>query len=340
MFIDQVTLIFTAGQGGNGSVSWARRKYVPKGGPSGGNGGDGGSIILRADDQINSLEKLADIKEYRAEVGSSGGKEKSTGKTGIDLTVFVPCGVAVKDADSGELIADLIENEEEIVICQGGRGGRGNATFKSSTRRAPYLSTEGAKGESRRIYLELKSIADLGLVGMPNAGKSSLLNALTGANAEIGAYPFTTKFPNLGAIELPDHQRLIIADIPGIGMDAHKNRGLGLRFLRHIERTRSLIFVLDASGQEGRSPVEDYKLLNDELGFYSQALLELPRLIVLNKIDVTGGIDLIKEFKQSDIADQVPVLEISAKHKKGLAELKETIIAMRAQLQTRVFHKE
>lgn len=320
MFADQVTLIFSAGKGGNGSVSWARRKYEPKGGPSGGNGGNGGSIILRADSQINSLEKLADIKEFKAESGAPGGSEKSTGRTGSDLIISVPRGITVRDAQTGEFISDLTDQNEELIICFGGRGGRGNATFKSSTRRTPYLCTSGTEGESRRLHLELKSIADIGLIGMPSAGKSSLLNALTDAKAEIGAYPFTTKMPNLGTIALPGHQTRIIADIPGIGLDAHKNRGLGLLFLRHIERTRALIFVLDAAGSEGRTPLQDYLMLLNELKHYRCELLDRPRLIALNKIDLAQAEDFTAEFRKA-IGSSIAIAEISTLQGFGLASL-------------------
>lgn len=320
MFVDQVTLLFSAGKGGNGAIAWARRKYEPKGGPSGGNGGDGGSIILRADSQINSLEKLADIKECKATPGSPGKKERSTGPTGDDLIIAVPQGIVAKDQETGEIIADLVEDRQEVMICSGGRGGRGNATFKSSTRRAPYLSTEGLEGQRRQVHLELKSIADIGLVGMPNAGKSSLLTALTKAKAEIGAYPFTTKLPNLGTLDLADFQKLIIADIPGIGIDAHKNRGLGLTFLRHIERTKALVFVLDAGGSEGRTPLEDYRVLVQELRHYRAQLLDLPSLIALNKIDLPQAEDFVREFC-SQVHSLGEIVEISTLKGLGLEKL-------------------
>ncbi len=320
MFADQVTLIFSAGKGGNGSVSWARRKYEPKGGPSGGNGGNGGSIILRADSQINSLEKLSDVKEFKAECGAPGGSEKSTGRTGSDLIISVPRGITVRDPQTGKFVSDLTAENEELIICSGGRGGRGNATFKSSTRRAPYLSTSGTEGESRRLHLELKSIADIGLIGMPSSGKSSLLNALTDAKAEIGAYPFTTKMPNLGTVALSGHQTRIIADIPGIGLNAHKNWGLGLLFLRHIERTSALIFVLDAAGSEGRTPLQDYQVLLNELKHYRSELLDRPRLIALNKVDLVQAGDFIAEFRK-EIGTSEAIAEISTSHRVGLNSL-------------------
>ena len=254
MFIDRVTIELAAGKGGNGVVAWRREKYIPKGGPCGGNGGKGGSIILQADTQVFSLDWFRNRRILKAENGQAGGSNNRQGKNGKDLVLKVPCGTLVKDMTTGEILHDFTADKEEFVLCRGGKGGKGNDCFKSPTNQAPNYCTEGTEGGQVKVELELKLIADVGLVGFPNAGKSTLISALADVKVKIAPYPFTTLQPNLGFIQCEDYSRIYIADIPGIIEGAHQNRGLGFEFLRHIERTRLLLFVLDASGIDGRNP--------------------------------------------------------------------------------------
>ena len=297
MFTDQTKLRLVSGKGGNGVVAWRREKYIPKGGPTGGNGGQGGSVILRADEGAFSLEEYRYRKLLRAENGQAGGPERRRGRNGRDLLVKLPCGTLVKDAKTGEVLFDLTEQGQEVVLCEGGRGGRGNATFKTPTNRAPNRCTPGREGQEREIEFKLKLIADVGLVGFPNAGKSTFINAATQVPVKIAPYPFTTLRPNLGYIRYNDYSRLLLADIPGIIEGAHANRGLGFEFLKHIERTRALLFVLDASGIDGRTPSDDYEVLRKELQAYDPKLLERPFLVVLNKMDAKDAQLHIDEFR-------------------------------------------
>lgn len=284
MFIDTVTLTLIAGRGGNGLVSWRREKYIPKGGPSGGDGGKGGSIIIESDKDLYCLQHLRNYSSIKAKNGKPGGPNQCTGKSGEDKIIKVPVGTLIKDAKSNEILYDLTEDGSKIVLCTGGIGGRGNAYFKSPTNQAPYTATEGKSGETLDIALELKLIADVGFIGMPNAGKSTLITALTDVPVKIAPYPFTTMQPNI-AILYHEGVPIYLADIPGIIEDAHQDRGLGLSFLRHIERTSILIYVIDISGMEEREPWDDFTLLQKELRAYNPELLHKPSLIVLNKID-------------------------------------------------------
>lgn len=321
MFIDRVTLDLIAGRGGDGVIAWRREKYIPKGGPTGGNGGKGGSIILHADAQVFSLDYYRNRRILKAENGKPGGDNRRQGKSGKDLILKVPCGTLVKDAESGEVLKDLTEDGEEWIICKGGRGGIGNDFFKSPTNQAPYKCTPGKEGESINVEFELKLIADVGLVGFPNAGKSSLITALARVKVKVAAYPFTTLQPNLGYIELKDLSRIYIADIPGIIEGAHQNRGLGLEFLRHIERTKLLIYVLDASGIDGRSPLSDYEVLKKEIKAYNPELLKRPYLVALNKIDDEESIPRIEEFLDNTKIPKKRLFQISALTHEGLESL-------------------
>jgi len=296
MFTDRVIIQFSAGKGGNGIVAWRREKFIPKGGPSGGNGGRGGSIVLQADTEIHSLDWYRHRKLLKAENGADGGPNCRQGKTGQDLILKVPCGTLVKNARTGEILHDFTEHKEKWILCKGGRGGRGNDSFKTPTNRAPNNFTMGTEGEAAEIELELKLIADVGLVGFPNAGKSTLISTLAGLRVKVAAYPFTTLQPNLGFIELENYTRIYIADIPGIIEGASQNRGLGLEFLRHIERTKLLIFILDASGIDNRNPTDDFRVLREEIGAYNPELLERPYLVVLNKIDTEESVANIEVF--------------------------------------------
>lgn len=282
MFVDRIQIRATAGKGGNGVIAWRREKYLPKGGPYGGGGGFGGDVILEATEHLYSLEDFRAFSHIKAENGQGGGTARQQGRRGKSLTLKVPCGTRILDAKTDALIDDLTTPGQKYTLCHGGRGGRGNASFATARRRAPNICTEGKPGDSREVVLELKIIADIGLVGLPNAGKSSLLAALTDADPKIGAYPFTTLAPNLGEVVFDDYQRIRIADVPGIIHEASENRGLGLEFLRHIERTRGLVFVIDASDK----PKEALALLRRELKKYDKRLLDKPSLILLNKCDI------------------------------------------------------
>ncbi len=326
MFFDHVIIQLTAGKGGNGVVAWRREKYIPKGGPSGGNGGKGGSIILQADVQVPSLDWYRHRRLIKAENGAAGGSNLKQGRNGQDLIITVPCGTLVKNVKTGEVLHDFTVDKEQWVACRGGRGGRGNESFKSPTNRAPNTCTEGTEGEILEVELELKLIADIGLVGFPNAGKSTLISALAGLKVKIAPYPFTTLQPNLGFIQLDNYKRIYIADIPGIIEGAHKNKGLGFEFLRHIERTKVLIFMLDASGIDGRNPSDDYRVLRQEIKEYNPELLERPYLVVLNKIDDDESKQHIVDFKKKIHLPDDILFEISALTKEGLPQLYQALI--------------
>jgi len=325
MFTDRVTIQLAAGKGGNGVVAWRREKFIPKGGPCGGNGGKGGSVILEVDPQLFCLDHLRNRKMLKAENGASGGANDRQGRGGKELVIKVPCGTLVKDSQTGETLHDLVEPHQKVLLCQGGRGGIGNTFFKSPTNRAPNYCTPGREGQALRVEFELKLIADVGLVGFPNAGKSTLISALADINVKIAPYPFTTLQPNLGVIRREDHSRIFIADIPGIIEGAHRNKGLGFEFLRHIERTKLILFVLDASGVDGRHPLDDFKVLLAELNAYNSELLKRPYLVVLNKIDVEESEINIEEFLEGVLYDPSCLFQISAKESLGLKPLLETI---------------
>lgn len=324
-FTDRVNIDISAGKGGNGVVAWRREKYIPKGGPTGGNGGKGGSIIIEADAQVYSLEYYRHRRILKAENGVSGGANNRTGRNGKDLILKVPCGTLVKDRQTGEVIYDFTEDKQQWTPCKGGKGGRGNQSFKTPTNRAPNTCTPGQPGESAKFELELKLIADVGLVGFPNAGKSTLISALAFIKVKIAPYPFTTLRPNLGFIQCEDRGKILIADIPGIIQGAHQNKGLGFEFLRHIERTKLLLYVLDASGIDGRDPWSDYEVLLNEIKQYNPELLKRPSLVVLNKVDTEESAEHIKNFKQHYSGYKNRLFEISAENKTGLGPLLKAI---------------
>ena len=327
MFTDRVKCQLRAGKGGNGVVAWRREKYIPKGGPAGGNGGKGGSVIFQADTQVHSLEALRYRRLLKAESGVQGGANQRQGRNGKDLIFKVPCGTLVKNAKTGELLFDIVNDQEEVLICRGGKGGRGNVTFKTPTNRAPNQQTDGLYGEELEVELELKLIADIGLVGFPNAGKSTLISSLSHVKVKIAPYPFTTLVPNLGYVDFADYSRILIADIPGIIRGAHENRGLGFEFLRHIERTKMLMYVVDASGIDGRHPLEDLKVLQHELGAYNSEMTEKPFLVVLNKMDEEISEEFAKEFREGYPFDPSTLFEVSALNKNGLPTLLEALHA-------------
>ena len=285
MFVDEVAINVYAGTGGSGAEAFRREKFVPRGGPSGGDGGNGGDVLLRADAQLSTLLDYRYQEHYRAERGQHGEGKNRTGRSGEDLVLRVPPGTYVYDDDSGDLLGELLEDGEEVVVAKGGRGGRGNAAFATPTNRAPRDWEPGEPGEERRLRLELKLIAHLGLVGFPNAGKSTLLSAISAARPKVADYPFTTLQPNLGVVQLSGSRSFVVADIPGIIEGAHEGKGLGLRFLRHIERTRLLAFLVPVDAED---PEEELRVLRAELAEYSDALAEKPFCVVLSKADLLG----------------------------------------------------
>ena len=325
MFTDVVQLQLSAGKGGNGIVAWRREKYIPKGGPAGGDGGHGGSIIIQADTHSYSLEDYRNIRVIKASNGEQGGSAQKKGKNGPDRIVKVPIGTIVKNLKTNEIIHDFTEDGQKIVLCKGGIGGKGNCHFKSSTNRAPNIATNGTLGEDIEVELELKLLADVGLVGFPNAGKSTIISKLAKLPVKIAPYPFTTLRPNLGIVEFEDYSRVLIADIPGIIENAHKNRGLGLSFLKHIERTEALAFIIDVSAFEGNDPFHDFETLQNELKEYDSSMLERPFVTVLNKIDLLEDMKPLEEFKTKYPFSKDTLIEVSALDNTNLDLLKSKI---------------
>jgi GTP-binding protein len=324
MLVDRATIIIRSGKGGDGMVSFRRAKYVPKGGPDGGDGGDGGNVYLTATEGVDTLLDLAGRHHWFAENGQPGASRQCYGKKGCDLDVVLPPGTLIYDDQTGELIADMVEAGTRLLVAQGGRGGYGNEHFKTSTNQAPRQSTPGAPGQEQTLRLELKLIADIGLIGLPNAGKSTLLSRVSEARPKIGAYPFSTLEPNLGIAQLVGYRRMVVADIPGLIEGAHLGHGLGTQFLRHVERTRLLVHLLEADPVSGDDVATNYRVIREELAGYSQALLEKPQIVVLSKIDLLPDpgdqqacIALIEE------AIGHPVVAISAATGQGLKELLE-----------------
>ena len=325
MFVDTVMLNLLAGKGGNGVISWRREKYIPKGGPAGGDGGNGGSIYLEADPQIHSLEQYRNHRIIKAQSGHDGGSNNCKGKAGEDLVLKIPLGTLVKDAKTGVVRCDFTAAGQKWEICAGGRGGKGNSRFKTSTHQAPFVCTPGTLGEETEVELELKLIADIGFVGMPNAGKSTLISQLAHIEVKIAPYPFTTLRPNLGIVEFDDFKRILIADIPGIIENAHENKGLGFSFLRHIERTSALIYLIEMAPNEERDPFEEFLMLRRELEAYNPAMLTKPFLVALNKMDQEGAAKLAAAFKARYPYDPATLFAISALEDLGLDRLKEAM---------------
>lgn len=316
MFTDRVKVKMIAGKGGNGVVAWRRERFIPKGGPYGGNGGRGGDIILEADSGVYSLEPFRNRRILKAKNGQDGGSNLKQGRSGAPLHLKVPYGTLVKDGESGEVLFDFTPNQTKWTLCEGGKGGKGNAVFKTSTRQAPNICTPGKAGEEKEVELELKLIADVGLIGMPNAGKSTLMSRITHAEVKVGAYPFTTLSPNLSYIQCEDYTRILVADIPGIIENAHKNKGLGFAFLRHIERTSALVFVIDIANDD---ELRDFAVLQSELGAYKKEMLEKPFIVALNKTDIEGAEEKVAAFKRQH--QDIEAFPISAANKKGLDAL-------------------
>jgi GTP-binding protein len=324
VFLDRARVKVRGGNGGKGVISFRREAHVPRGGPDGGDGGRGGDLVLRADAQLASLGDFKFKKEYAATDGATGEGENKSGKAGRDVVVRVPAGTTVRDVATGEEVADLVANGAEIVAARGGAGGRGNARFVTSTRRAPRIATDGQAGEERELELELRLIADVGLAGLPNAGKSSLLAALTRARPKIAAYPFTTLTPNLGVARL-DERELVVADIPGLIEGASTGAGLGEDFLRHIERTRVVVHVVDASRED---PLADIATIDHELAAYGHGLRERPELIALNKIDLAEARDRVPALVETLSAQGREALAVSAATGEGVDRLAKRLFTL------------
>ena len=322
-FVDQVEIVVQGGRGGDGIVSFRREKYVPKGGPDGGDGGDGGSVILVADPSVDNLAPIAQRKHWKAEDGERGGSNDRHGANGADLIIPVPVGTVVRDAERQFIIKDLVIPGDSVVVARGGKGGKGNAAFKSPTNRSPRIATPGQEGEVRRLLLELKVIADVGLVGKPNAGKSTLLSRLTRARPKIAPYPFTTKYPNLGRVFLDWQRSFVIADIPGLIEGAHAGAGLGHEFLRHIQRAGIIVHLVEPDPMDGTNPIENYHVIRQELELYDPQLVQRPEIVVVTKADLPGA-DKVREELSEAIGR--PVLLVSAVTGQGLNDLLRAIV--------------
>ncbi len=312
MFTDKAKIFIKAGNGGNGAISWRREKYVPAGGPDGGDGGNGGDVIFRVDTGMTTLMDFRYKRKYAAGTGMDGAGQRKKGKDGEDIIIKVPQGTLVRDAESNLIIADLSDPEKDEIIAKGGSGGWGNSHFATAVRQAPNFAKNGQKGEEREVILELKLLADVGLVGFPNVGKSTLLSMTTKAQPKIANYHFTTLEPNLGVVDLGDSRSFVMADIPGIIEGASEGIGLGHEFLRHIERTRLLIHVVDVSGIEGRDPIEDLDIINSELAAYDMALEERPQIIAANKSDIIQDEAAYEAFIEETKRRGLEVITISA----------------------------
>lgn len=325
MFADRAKIYIRAGKGGDGHVSFRREKYVPDGGPDGGDGGNGGDVVFVVDEGMNTLTNYRHVTKYRAEDGEAGGKRNCHGSNGADVVLKVPPGTVIKDAESGKVIMDMAYKKEPVILLKGGRGGRGNRQYVTATMQAPKYAQPGQPAKELTVELELKCIADVGLVGFPSVGKSTFLSRVTNAQPKIAEYHFTTLTPNLGVVDLGDKNGFVIADIPGIIEGAAEGKGLGLQFLRHIERTKVIMHIVDAASVEGRDPIEDIKVINEELKKYNKDIENRPTVIVANKIDVLDevGYDTVITMLREEFEDKmgVKVFPISAVTGKGVKEL-------------------
>lgn len=315
MFIDEAEIEVKAGKGGDGAVTFRREKYVPKGGPSGGNGGKGGDVIVQAFSNLNTLLDFKYKRNYSAGDGENGGSSLKDGKNGKDILIKVPIGTVVKDAENNKLLADLNQDGKFIIVAKGGRGGKGNSNFATATNQAPRFAEKGKPGELKKIILELKLIADVGIVGFPNAGKSTLISVISAAKPKIADYPFTTLEPNLGIVQYKDFKSFTVADIPGIIEGAHKGKGLGLKFLRHIERTKILLFLIEITSENIEN---DFKVLLNELRQYSKKLAERKKIIALSKADLLTKKEVEKIIRKKISKEDAAVIPISAVTGEGI----------------------
>jgi GTPase len=321
-FVDSVIVYAFAGHGGNGCVSFRREKFVPRGGPNGGDGGNGGNVILKADREVDSLLRLYFTPHQRAKSAGDGRGQQQHGHNGEDCVIKVPCGTEVWDTKAHKMLADIVEHGQELLVARGGKGGRGNIHWKTASHQTPREHTDGELGEEVTLRLELKLIADIGLVGFPNAGKSSLLTRISDAHPKIAAYPFTTLNPIIGTMIFEDFARITVADLPGLIEDAHKGVGLGDAFLRHLERAPALVYVIDMAGSDGRQPYDDYAALRKELKLYRKDLISRPSLVVANKMDLAEAKENLKKFRKKT---KVKLLLVSAATGDGIKELREAM---------------
>jgi GTP-binding protein len=322
MFIDEVTIHIKAGDGGNGCIAFRREKYVPRGGPSGGDGGHGGEVVLAASEHHNTLLHFRFNAEHRAGRGRHGEGSNRTGRDGNPIELPVPVGTVVYDAETGELLHDFTTPGERFVAATGGRGGRGNARFATPTHQAPAQAEKGRPGEEKTLRLELKLLADVGLVGFPNAGKSTLISRISAARPKIADYPFTTLEPNLGVVRLDDDRTFVVADVPGLIEGAHLGQGLGMQFLRHVERTRLLVHLVDVSESSGRDPVRDFEVVLNELASFSQDLRSKPMIVAATKIDVAQDPRRVDAIEAVAAERGMPFFRISSVTGEGIEELK------------------
>ena len=313
-FIDETIITIESGHGGRGCVSFRREKYVPRGGPDGGDGGKGGDIVLHATNRKRTLYHFRFKRHFKAKNGAGGQGKQKTGKNGENLFIEVPPGTIVTELATGRIIKDFRQSDESCVVARGGRGGQGNARFKSSTHQTPRMAQPGEPGEALTLKLELKLLADVGIIGLPNAGKSTLIKSLSSANPKIGDYPFTTLSPNLGVVKTDWAEPFVVADIPGLIEGAHGGAGLGTRFLRHIERTRMLVHLIDASEIDREDPLKSFRTVNNELSLYNEKMLKKPQIIVLNKMDLQGSKALAEHF-ESVYAGENHIADIGIKRK-------------------------
>lgn len=324
-FLDEATIEVWAGDGGNGCSSFRREKYVPKGGPDGGNGGKGGNIVVHGDEGLHTLMDVRYRKQFRAKRGAHGKGKRMDGACGDDVVIHLPLGTVVKDFHTGEILADVTKNKMEVIVAKGGRGGRGNVNFKTSVNQAPTRADPGTEGEEKKLKLELKLLADVGIIGFPNAGKSTLITAISAARPKIADYPFTTTVPSLGVVRLGIGRSYTVADMPGLIEDAHMGAGLGIKFLKHIERTRVLVHMIDISDPEHDDPVKAYEMLRRELGAYNKDLLDKPQIIVLSKIDRPEVLEQVAAVKKKLKKYKAKIFEISALKRSHLKDLLEEI---------------
>ncbi len=321
MFVDRARIYIKAGDGGDGAISFHREKYISKGGPDGGDGGKGGDVIFVVDEGLRTLQDFRYKTRYRAEDGQNGGSSNCSGRSGEDLIIKVPPGTLVKDEQTGRILADLVKPGKKVVIAKGGKGGAGNQHFATPTRQVPSFAKPGEPGEELWVILELKLLADVGLIGFPNVGKSTILSMVTAAQPKIANYHFTTINPNLGVVNIDAENAFVMADIPGLIEGAHQGVGLGHEFLKHIERTKLLIHVVDISGSEGRDPVQDFEVINEELKKYNPVLCERLQIIAANKMDVTGAEENLEKFRKVIEPRGYKIFPVSAASNKGLKEL-------------------